>query len=409
MDIDDKTIEIFCCYARKDQALLVELKNHLSELKREKHITLWTDIDMDAGIEWEKEIHRHLNTAQITLLLVSPDFMASDYCRSVEMQRALERHKRGETNVIPIILRPVYWKGEALGKLQALPTDGKPVTTWNNQDDAFYTIVLGIQSAVETFITKGEQLRKAEEAKQARLVEQARLAKVEQEREAEQLEQARLAEVERIRGIEEAEQARERKKERRRRAREEQELKIREEQALQAEEEKERARKAKKEEQARLAEEERVAPLDQMVLPMKAVSEAVPAKAAIQPMPSPQSAETIRSNDISGPTGEAIADILSPQSEAITYLPRQQIQMQVPGDKETIPSKRKEKMLLGTSDSIMEYVSSIKLLTRIISTVVGICILFIISLLVARIPGYFIILGTQDITLFVTWIILSFF
>ena len=91
-----------------------------------------------------------MNTAQIILLLVSPDFMASDYCYGIEMQRALERHDRGEARVIPIILRPVYWQG-LLGKLQALPTDAKPVmsSSWQFQDEAFFNVTEGIRKVVE--------------------------------------------------------------------------------------------------------------------------------------------------------------------------------------------------------------------------------------------------------------------
>ncbi len=100
-----ESVEVFCCYARKDQSLLLELKTHLTPLQREGLITLWADIDINAGMEWEKEIQRHLNTAQIILLLISPDFIASEYCYSVEMQRAVERHECGEARVIPIILQ----------------------------------------------------------------------------------------------------------------------------------------------------------------------------------------------------------------------------------------------------------------------------------------------------------------
>src|ERR1700730_3359835 len=144
-------IKIFCCYARKDKSLLDELKAHLRPLEREGLIEVWYDGDINAGAEWETEIKEHLNAAQIVLLLVSPDFMNSDYCYSIEMKQALERRARGEAEVIPVILRPVYWHGEPLGKLQALPKDGKPVTDpdWYNLDRAFYDVALGIRKVVE--------------------------------------------------------------------------------------------------------------------------------------------------------------------------------------------------------------------------------------------------------------------
>src|SRR5438045_5413886 len=116
-------VEIFCCYAHKDEALLNKLKTHLTPLQREGLIDVWHDRNISAGTEWEREIGQHLNTARIILLLVSPDFIDSDYCYGVEMKRAMERHERGEARVIPVILRPVYWKKAPFGKLQALPTD----------------------------------------------------------------------------------------------------------------------------------------------------------------------------------------------------------------------------------------------------------------------------------------------
>src|SRR5947209_3432439 len=97
-------IKIFICYAHEDELLLNKLKAHLSTLQRHGFIELWHDRDISAGTEWESEITGQLNTAQIILLLVSPSFMESDYCYSTEMKRAMERHGRGETRVIPIIL-----------------------------------------------------------------------------------------------------------------------------------------------------------------------------------------------------------------------------------------------------------------------------------------------------------------
>ena len=85
---------------------------------------MWHDRNISAGTEWEREINKHLNEADIILLLISPDFIASDYCYSKEMKWAMDRHERGEARVIPIILRPVdNWKGAPFGKLQALPKD----------------------------------------------------------------------------------------------------------------------------------------------------------------------------------------------------------------------------------------------------------------------------------------------
>ncbi len=139
------SIEIFFCYAREDEALVNQLKRHLIPLQRQRLIDIWYDRDISAGTEWELEIKEHLNSAQIILLLVSPDFMASDYCYGVEMRRALERHEQKEVRVIPVILRPVCWQIPSLHKLQALPLDAKPVvsSSWHYQDEAFFNVTEG--------------------------------------------------------------------------------------------------------------------------------------------------------------------------------------------------------------------------------------------------------------------------
>jgi len=87
------TIKIFYCYAHEDDALREQLARHLSPLQRLRYITAWFDRDIQAGTDWEHEIETHLDTASIILLLVSADFIASNYCYSMEMQRALRNIK----------------------------------------------------------------------------------------------------------------------------------------------------------------------------------------------------------------------------------------------------------------------------------------------------------------------------
>lgn len=146
-----KALEIFYSYAHEDERLRKALDKQLSLLKRDGLITDWYDHKIIAGKEWENEILTHLDSAKIILLLISPDFIASDYCYSIEMQRAMERHERGEARVIPIILRPADWKGAVFGKLKALPSDGKAVTRWSNRDEAFLNVAKGIRRAVKEF------------------------------------------------------------------------------------------------------------------------------------------------------------------------------------------------------------------------------------------------------------------
>ncbi len=159
------SIEVFCCYAHEDAPLLENLKAHLTLLKRQSLITVWSDTNISPGSNWEQEIEKHLNVANIILLLVSSDFMASDYCYSKEMLRAIERHDRGEAIVIPVILRPVYWQGAPFARLQALPTGAKPIISsiWYTLDEALLDVVNGIGRAIKYFQTttsvRNSQLR----------------------------------------------------------------------------------------------------------------------------------------------------------------------------------------------------------------------------------------------------------
>jgi hypothetical protein len=148
-----KAVEVFYSYTHKDEGLRDQLAEHLSSLRRQGYIKEWHDRQIGVGTEWSQEIDSHLNTASIILLLISSAFIASDYCYGIEMQRALERHNAKEARVIPIILRPVDWQETPFQKLQALPTNGKPITTWTNRDEAFLDVARGIRKAIEEWIT----------------------------------------------------------------------------------------------------------------------------------------------------------------------------------------------------------------------------------------------------------------
>lgn len=147
--LSTEPIEVFFIYSYKDEDLRDELAKHLSILKRQGIITAWHDREISDGTEWAGHIDEHLNTAQIILLLISPDFLASDYCYDIELTRAMERHAAQEAYVIPVILGEFDWKGAPFGKLQALPKDALPVTNWENRDRAFADVARGIRQAVE--------------------------------------------------------------------------------------------------------------------------------------------------------------------------------------------------------------------------------------------------------------------
>jgi TIR domain len=149
-------IKLFFSYSHKDEDLRNELETHLSPLKRQGVIDTWHDRRILPGNEFDSEISQHLETSQIILLLISPYFIASDYCYDAEMTRALELHRSGKARVIPVILQPCDWHGLPFGKLQALPKDGKPVSKYPNLHDAFLEITLGIRAVAEQFATAAQ-------------------------------------------------------------------------------------------------------------------------------------------------------------------------------------------------------------------------------------------------------------
>jgi hypothetical protein len=144
-----RAVELFFSYSHKDERLRDELAIHLKMLRRQGVISAWHDRQITAGSEWANAINDHLNSAEIILLLISPDFIASDYCYDIELKRAMERHEAREAVVIPVILRPVDWTGAPFGKLQALPKNAEPVNRWLDRDEAWLNVVQGIRTAAE--------------------------------------------------------------------------------------------------------------------------------------------------------------------------------------------------------------------------------------------------------------------
>lgn len=120
-------------------------------LQRENLIKIKADIDITPGKEWEREINHGLEEAQIILLLVSASFIDSNYCYEKEMQQALARHEQGTARVVPIIVRPCDWGNLPISKLQALPKNAKPISTWKSKEEAFLTIVEGIRLVIPEF------------------------------------------------------------------------------------------------------------------------------------------------------------------------------------------------------------------------------------------------------------------
>ncbi len=151
-----RPLKVMICYSHHNESQRKRIDTHLALLRRQGLIDIWCDRKITAGSKWESEIDKHLNGSDLILLLVSAEFLESDYCYGIEMERALERHRASEARVIPIVLRDCFWLDTKLSELQALPTDGFPVDSkkWKSTNAAYVNIAKGIQKAVEE-IRKG--------------------------------------------------------------------------------------------------------------------------------------------------------------------------------------------------------------------------------------------------------------
>jgi hypothetical protein len=164
--MEQQRIKVFVSYSREDNHLRARLENHLSQ-KWSEEISFWHDRQITAGLEWEKEIDRHMQTADIILLLISPDFVASSYCYKTELPKAMAQHKSGEACVVPILLRSVTkWENMQFAKLQIYPNDGVPITRWENEDKAFANVAQGISIPVERIFRQRAERLKQERLKQ---------------------------------------------------------------------------------------------------------------------------------------------------------------------------------------------------------------------------------------------------
>lgn len=212
-------VNIFIAYSRSDAAFLDELRRHLMPLSRSERIKVWYDGEIDAGRVWEIEIKKALASAEIIILMVSSDSIASDYFYGNEVAAALSRHETGTARVVPLIIRACQWAETPLKNLQAVPKDGRPIANWQPRDDGWFDAA----EAIGRLVSDIERERKAAanaiyekekreiEAKNASLAAQIETQRLEKKAAAEATKKQQADQVEKARrekqAIAEAERA----------------------------------------------------------------------------------------------------------------------------------------------------------------------------------------------------------
>ncbi|MEL7314439.1 MAG: SAV_2336 N-terminal domain-related protein, partial [Cyanobacteria bacterium J06559_3] len=152
-------LSVFIVYSHRDEFLKAALISHISVLKREGLITSWVDAEIEAGAEWDFDMRDQLERADVVLLLVSSRFLKSEFPYSRDLARSMERQNEYQARVIPIILSPCDWQNTPFARLQVLPRDGRPITLWDNQDEAFLNVAQGIRRTVESVRQQRDAVR----------------------------------------------------------------------------------------------------------------------------------------------------------------------------------------------------------------------------------------------------------
>lgn len=148
-----RKLNIFLSYAHEDEAMKAQLDKNLVMLKKSDKVNVWQDRQILAGDAWDESIAKALAEADIILLLISVDFNNSQYIWDKELKVALERHRRNEARVIPVILRTCEWSEMPYAKLQALPGGAKPISSFGDPDEAYTEVAKGIRAVVEYMLS----------------------------------------------------------------------------------------------------------------------------------------------------------------------------------------------------------------------------------------------------------------
>lgn len=151
-DQPKKALKVFISYSHVDEEVKLELGKHLYPLTRLGMVDSWDDRQIKPGEEWDGEISKNLENADIIILLISVDFINSRYCYDIELKRAMERYEMREAKVIPVIVRQCLWHHAPFGKLQALPKDAKAVANWGDRDNALTSVAESIFKTAERLL-----------------------------------------------------------------------------------------------------------------------------------------------------------------------------------------------------------------------------------------------------------------
>ena len=142
-------MKAFISYSHKDESYLEKLKTALAQIRRQGILQDWTDYKIEAGARFNDKIKKELNESELFIALVSPDYIASNYCYEKEFQQAKQLEEQNKIKIIPIICRPCDWKNSPFAEFKALPKEGRPISDWQNEDSSFFNITEMLRSLIQ--------------------------------------------------------------------------------------------------------------------------------------------------------------------------------------------------------------------------------------------------------------------
>lgn len=152
------TLKLFLSYAHEDADIALNLRKHLTPLVHEQIVEFWYDRDLVAGDRWDDVITSKIEQADIVVVLLSSDLVASEYAYGKELRRAMELHADGQLRLVPVIARNCRWQNLPIGQLEVLPDKGLPITSWADRDDAYVSVALGIEEVSHQLLAAGSSL-----------------------------------------------------------------------------------------------------------------------------------------------------------------------------------------------------------------------------------------------------------